>query len=76
MEDTSILEIGDLGVSVETAGDSKSLAALSLDNNILADLEVTTLHIDIELLATVEAKSFSRFTILELHGEDTHTDQV
>jgi hypothetical protein len=76
VENTTVLEVSDLGVSVKSALNSERLAALGLDVNILVNLKVATLHVDVELLGTVKAESFSVLTILELEGEDSHTNEV
>jgi hypothetical protein len=76
VEDTSVLEVSDLGISIESAGHSQGLAAVGCDFDILSDLEVTTLHVDVELLVSGKTVGVSVFTGLELHGEDSHTNEV
>ena len=76
VEDTTVLEVSDLWVSVKSACNSEGLAALGLDVNILVNLKVAFLHVNIELLGTVKAESLSVLTILELEGEDSHTNEV
>jgi hypothetical protein len=70
------LEVGDFGVGIKSASDCEGLAALSLDVDVLVNLEVTTLHVDVELLSAVKTESVSVLTILELEGEDSHTNEV
>lgn len=76
MEDTSVLEVGDFWVSVKSAGDGQRLAAVGLNVNILTDLEFATLHVDVELFASGKTVSIGVLASLELHGEDSHTDEV
>lgn len=76
MENTSILEVGDLGVSVESAGYGERLATVGLNLNVLANLELSSLHVNIELFFTRKSMGVSVFTSFELHREDTHTNEV
>jgi len=76
VEDASVLEIGDLGVGVKSALDNEALACVGGHGDVLADAEVSTLHIDAELFCAVEAEVVSTFTSLELHREDSHADKV
>merc|ERR1719272_266308 len=76
LEDTTVLEVSDLWVSIESAGNSEALSAFSCNIDVLADLEVTTLHVNRELLITSKTMHFSGLASLELHGENTHTNQV
>ena len=76
VEDTTVLEVLNLGLSVETAGDGESLASARGHTDVLTDLEVATLHVNAEGLSAVEAKRVSVLAALELHGEDAHTNEV
>ena len=76
MENTSILEVSNLGVGIKTALDSEFLATVGGDMDILADLEGTTLHVNVELLTAVKAESLSRLSFLKLEGKDSHADEV
>lgn len=76
MKDASVLEVSDLGVSVKTAYGCEALSSAGLNNDVLTNFKFTTLHVDVEFLGTVEAKSLSGLSILELQGKDTHADKV
>ena len=74
IEDTSVLEVSDLWIGIESANDAESFAGTGLDVNFLTDFEVSTLHIDVEGFFTCQTKCISIFAILELKGENTHTN--
>lgn len=76
VEDTSVLEVSDFWVSVESADHIESLARASLHLDILADLKVATLHVDVEGLFTGQTVSVSVLAILELKGKNTHTNEI
>jgi len=66
VENTSVLEVSNLGVGIKTALDSEFLTTVGCDMDILADLEVTTLQVDVELFTAVKAESLSRLSLLKL----------
>jgi hypothetical protein len=76
VEDTTVLEVGDFGISIESASNCEGLAIVSLDSDVLVNLKVATLHVDVELLGAVKTESVSVLAILELEGEDSHTNEV
>lgn len=76
MKNTTISEIGNFDVSIQSAlnNDGSSIASLNFD--VLSDLQFTTVQLNAEGFITLQAQSFSTFAALELEGEDSHTDQV
>jgi len=76
VEDTAVLEVGDLGVGVESADDVEALAGVGGHSDLLADLEVSAVQVEGELLGAVEAVGVSALTSLELSREHSHTNKV
>lgn len=76
LEDTAVLEESDFGVSVKSARGREALAAAGGHSNVLADVKVTALHVNGEGFGTVKSVSVSALAILELEGQDSHTDEV
>lgn len=76
VEDTSVLEVCDFWVSVESASDSEGLSGAGLDLNVLANLEVTTLHVDIKGFLASQTVSICTLALLKLKGKYTHTNEI
>ena len=76
VKDSSVLEVGDLGVGINSAGDSEALSSVGGHSDVLTDCEVSSVDVDVEGFRTIEAKMIGTFTSLELHGENTHADKV
>jgi hypothetical protein len=76
VENTSVLEVSNFGVGIKTALNSEFFTTVGRDMDILADLEGTTLHVNVKLFTTVKAESLSRLSFLKLEGKDSHSDEV
>lgn len=76
VEDTTVLEVVDLWVSVESAGDGEGLAGIGGDCDVLTDLKSTALKVDVEGLSAIKAERVSALASFELHWKDSHTNQV
>ena len=76
LKDTSVLEEGNLRVSIESARCSEGFASVGSHSDILADGKVATLHVNAERLRAVESVSIGALSILELQRQDSHADQV
>jgi hypothetical protein len=66
VQDTTVLEVGNFGVGIDSAFDSEGFSTVGGNHNILSDLEVSSVDVNIELLGASEAESVSRFILLEL----------
>jgi len=76
VENTSVLEVSDLRVSVESADDFESFARACLYGHFLVNLEVSTLHINVEGFFAGQTVSVSTLTIFELKRKNTHADKI
>lgn len=76
MEDSSVLEVGDLGLGIESESGGEALATGSLDLNVLANLEVSSVELNGEFFSSSETELISTFSILELERDDSHTNKV
>jgi len=76
VKDTAILEVGDLGIGIESASHSEGLSSVSGDHDVLSHDEVTAIHVNAEGLGAIKSVEVSTLTGLELHRKDTHSDEV
>ena len=76
LKDTTVSEVGNLGVGIQSASSGERLAALGSDHNILSDLEVSSVHRDVEFLVSGKAKRVSILSLLELERQDSHANKV
>lgn len=76
MQDTSVLEVGDFGVGVDSALDSEGFSTVGGNHNVLSDLEITAVDVNVELLGASKAEGVSRLVLLELEGQDAHSEEV
>lgn len=76
MQDTSVLEVLDLRVGIESNVDSESFAGVSSDFEGLTYGQLSSVELDGELLEAGEAEGVGILASLELEGEDSHTNQV
>jgi len=76
VQDTSVLEVGNLGVSVDSALDGERFATVGGDLDVLCNCEVSSVDVNVELLGASQAEGFSVLAFLELEGQDAHTKEV
>jgi len=76
VQDSTVLEVSDFRVSVDSALNDEGFATVGGDLNVLVDTEVSTLDVNVELFVTGEAEVVSVLAFLELEGQDTHTEEV
>ena len=76
VQNTAVLEVGNLWVSIEPASDNDRLASVSLNGDVLANLQVSTVDVNREGLSSIKPVRVSTFSALELEWQDAHTNQV
>jgi len=76
VQNSTVLEVSDFRVSVDSALNDEGFATVGGDLNVLVDTEVSTLDVNVELFVTGEAEVVSVLAFLELEGQDTHTEEV
>jgi hypothetical protein len=76
VEDSSVLEICDLRLSIKSHLGGKLLATFSSNYHVLTHLQVSLVHFNAELLVASETDRVSSLSGQELHGQDAHPDQV
>lgn len=76
LEDTTILEVSDFNVGVESNLDLEWLASVRANGEDFVNLKVATSKVNVEGFSTIQTQRVSVLSIHEFSGEDTHTDQV
>lgn len=76
MQDTTVLEVGDFRVSIDSALHNERFSTVGGNRDVLANGQVTAVDVDVELFRASEAEGVSRFAFLELEGQNTHSKEV
>ena len=76
MQDTSILEVSEFGLGIDSDLHLELLASAGGHIESLADLELAPVGGNVEGLFASEAERLSVLTWEELEWEDTHADEV
>jgi len=76
VQDTTVLEVGNFRVSVDSAHDGERFSTVGGNRDVLADRQVSTVDVDVELFRSSEAEGVSVLAFLELEGQDTHSKEV
>lgn len=76
LQDASVLEEGDLGVSIQAALHREGLSTVGRHIHILVHSKVSAVDLDVELFRSAQSKGVSRFATLELEGQNSHANKV
>jgi len=76
MKDSSIFEVFNFNISIESTFDLESLTIRCKDIDLLVDLKLSTLHRNGELFMTSESKGVSTLSRIEFTWENTHANQI
>jgi len=75
-QNTTVLEVLNFNISVESAFSDELLATFNLDDDVLIDLKISFLEINRVPLFSGESERISVFTILEFKRKNTHTNEI
>jgi hypothetical protein len=76
MEDTTILEVFNLWLSIKSANNGEFLSSAGGDSHVLSNFQVSTLQINVKGFSTIKSMSVSTLSCLKLHWQDSHSNQV